>query len=133
VIASQFTFHIARKAGKPLVYRLASKELIEKWNRVADKQGIVFFIFSFTLPIFPVDIMSYVAGFTSLSARKYFIANLIGHMPVAILMNLAGAYGFELSLGWTVAIVLAGIVSLVLWLKYQNKFEERMILSQGGA
>jgi len=133
VIASQVTFLIARKAGKPLVYRLVSKEAIDKWNKVADKQGIVFFIFSFSLPIFPVDIMSYVAGLTSLSARRYLVANLIGHLPVAILMSLAGAYGLELSIGSTIAIVLFGIVIFILWLRYQNNIEKKLVVTQGGA
>jgi uncharacterized membrane protein YdjX (TVP38/TMEM64 family) len=133
VIASQATFYLARRAGKPLVYRLASKELIEKWNRIAEKQGVVFYIFSFSLPIFPADIMSYVAGFTSISARRYLVANLIGHLPVAILMNLAGAYGFELSTGSAITIAVVGIASFVLWLRYQNKVEEKLNIDQGGA
>ncbi len=133
ILASQLTFLMARRAGKPLVYRLVSKDLVDKWNRVADKQGIVFFSFSFMLPIFPVDVMSYVAGFTSISAGRYLVANLIGHIPVAVLMNLAGAYGFELSIGSAITIVVAGIAALVLWLRYQNKIEEKLNIVQGGA
>lgn len=133
ILASQATFFLARKAGKPLVYRLASKELIGKWNNIADKQGIIFYIFSFSLPIFPADVMSYVAGFTSISARRYLVANLIGHLPVAILMNLAGAYGFELTTGWAISIVLLGIIAFVIWLRYINIFEKKLNIDQRSA
>jgi len=130
VLTSQITFMIARKAGKPLVYRLASKDLVDKWNKGVEKQGIVFFTFSFMLPIFPADVMSYVAGLASISPTRYLIANLIGHIPVAVLMNLAGAYGFELTTGWGIAIVVVGVAALIVWLRYQKKFEEKLNVPQ---
>ena len=130
VLTSQITFFIARKAGKPLVYRLASKNLIDKWNRGLDKQGIVFFTFSFMLPIFPADVMSYIAGFSSISPLRYLVANLIGHIPVAVLMNLAGAYGFELTPVWSIAIVVVGVAALILWLNYQKKIGEKLNIPQ---
>ena len=133
VLSSQITFMIARKAGKPLVYRLASKKLIDKWNRGLDKQGIVFFTFSFMLPIFPADVMSYVAGLASISPGRYLVANLIGHIPVAVLMNLAGAYGFELTTGWAVSIVVVGIAALIFWLRYQKKISEKLNIPQESA
>jgi len=133
VAASQLTFHMARRAGKPLVYRFASRELIDKWNRISEKQGMVFFIFSFMLPIFPVDVMSYVAGFTEISNRRYMAANLIGHIPVAVMMNLAGAYGLDLSPKWIVGFVGVGVVALALWLRYQNQIEAKLNISDGSA
>jgi len=133
ILASQITFFIARKAGKPLVYRLASKKLIDKWNRGLEKQGIVFFTFSFMLPIFPADVMSYVAGLASISPRRYLVANMLGHIPVAVLMNLAGAYGFELTTGWAIAIVVVGIAALILWLRYQKEIEEKLNVPQESA
>ena len=34
---------------------------------------------------------------------------------------------------WAITIVVAGIAALVLWLRYQNKIEERLNIVQGGA
>jgi uncharacterized membrane protein YdjX (TVP38/TMEM64 family) len=132
VIASQFTFHLARKAGRPLIYRLASPKLIEKWEKVAKRQGIIFFIFSFNLPIFPADVMSYVAGFCSISASRFFLANLIGHLPTAILMNLAGAYGFELSPLSIAILVGVSLLLFLVWLKYGNHVNEKFGKEKGG-
>ena len=123
ILASQFTFYLARAAGKPLVYRLASPKLIEKWDRVARRQGIVFFIFSFNLPIFPTDIMSYVAGFSNISLPRFIVANVIGHIPVALALNLAGAYGFELSPGIIAGFAATGVIAFVIWLKYMDRIE----------
>jgi len=130
VFGCHVTFLIARRAGKPIVYRLCPKKLIDKWDQGIANQGIVFFTFSFILPIFPSDVMSYVAGLTNISSSRYLVANMIGHIPVAVLMNLAGAYGFELTTGWAISIVVVGIVSLILWLRYQKRFEEKLNLPQ---
>ena len=130
VFGSQITFIIARKAGKPIVYRLCSKKLIDKWDQGIANQGIVFFTFSFMLPIFPADVMSYVAGLANISFTRYLLANMIGHIPVAVLMNLAGAYGFELTPAWAVSIVILGIAALILWLRCQKWFEEKLNLPQ---
>ena len=130
VFGCQVTFLIARRAGKPIVYRLCPKKIIDKWDQGIANQGIVFFTFSFILPIFPSDVMSYVARLTNISSSRYLVANMIGHIPVAVLMNLAGAYGFELTTGWAISIVVVGVVSLILWLRYQKRFEEKLNLPQ---
>ena len=36
ILGSQLAFLLARKYGRPLIYRLASKETIEKWDKIAD-------------------------------------------------------------------------------------------------
>ena len=125
ILSSQFTFWLARTAGKPLVYRLASPKLIDKWNTLAEKQGIIFFLFSFNLPIFPTDVMSYVAGFSNISPRRFLFANIVGHIPVAILLNLAGAYGFELSPAAIISICVIGLAMFITWLKYVDRVEAR--------
>ena len=54
VIASQLAYLLARKAGRPFVNRMAPTEVIDKWNQLAEKQGGLFFFFSFILPVFPM-------------------------------------------------------------------------------
>jgi uncharacterized membrane protein YdjX (TVP38/TMEM64 family) len=132
VVASQFTFYLARKAGKPLVYKLASPKVIDRWDRIASRQGVAFFIFSFILPIFPADVMSYVAGFSEISPRRFLVANVIGHIPVAVLMNMAGAYGFELSTSAVVITVIISIVMFLAWLQYGKRIEEKITQEQEG-
>lgn len=121
IIGGQFTFYLARKAGKPIVYRLASPELVDKWEKVAQYQGVVFYIFSLTVPIFPADVMCYVAGFADISPRRFLIANTIGHIPAALLMSLAGAYGFKLSAPAVIVIIIISIVMLYGWWKYKDR------------
>lgn len=113
---SQAAFLLARWAGRPVVERLAPTDALEKWGKVSAEKGLVFFLFAFMLPVFPSDVMNYVAGMSSISSRHFFIANLFGRLPGVVLLTTVGAYGFELS-GWIWLLVLvaAGVMFVAWW------------------
>lgn len=95
ILGSQIAFLIARRYGRSLIYRLASPQVIERWDRVAKHQGILFYFFSFVLPIFPSDLMCYVAGLCTISPRRFFVANLMGRTCCAVFITLIGIYGMH--------------------------------------
>jgi uncharacterized membrane protein YdjX (TVP38/TMEM64 family) len=70
------------------------------------------------LPIFPADVMNYVAGLSGLSNRHFFIANLLGRLPGVVLMTAVGAYGFQLSWPIRVGIIMVAIIMFALWRKF---------------
>ena len=115
VLGSQIGFMLARWAGRPLVEKLAPVDLLDKWYDVSAKKGLIFFMVAFMLPIFPADVMNYIAGLSSLSARRFFVANLIGRLPGVVLMTAIGAYGFQLSLSAWIGIAVVGVVMFVGW------------------
>ena len=97
VAASQLGFLLARWAGRPIVHRLASPKTIEKWEAIAEEQGFLFFTIAFVLPVFPTDVMNFVAGLTGISPRKFLAANFLGRLPSVVLLTLIGSHGLELS------------------------------------
>ena len=97
VAGSQLGFLLARWAGRPFVNRLANPDLVDKWERLADERGILFFTIAFVLPVFPTDVMNFVAGLTGMSSRKFLVANFLGRLPGAIMLTLIGSHGLELS------------------------------------
>ena len=115
VAASQAAFLLARWAGRSLVERLAPPEMVDKWNKVAAQKGLVFFLFAFMLPIFPGDLMNYVAGLSSISGTRFFIANLLGRLPRIALITAIGAYGVELSIWVLLLILLVAAIMFLLW------------------
>ncbi|MBK8988097.1 MAG: TVP38/TMEM64 family protein [Chloroflexi bacterium] len=115
VLGSQFAFLLARWAGRPLVEKLAPVDMLNKWYDVSSRKGLLFFLFAFMIPIFPADVMNYIAGLSSLSARRFFVANLLGRLPGVVLMTAVGAYGFQLSTSVWIGIAIAGIVMLSAW------------------
>ena len=115
VLGSQFAFYLARWAGRPLVEKLAPVDALNKWHDVSARKGLFFFMFAFMLPIFPADVLNYVAGLSALSARRFFAANLFGRLPGVVLMTAVGAYGFQLSLNTWIGIIVAAAVMFVSW------------------
>ena len=90
--------------------------MLDKWNKVAAKKGLVFFLFAFMLPIFPGDLMNYVAGMSALSGNRFFIANLLGRLPRIALITAIGAYGVELiHLGLDAVILLVAAIMFLAW------------------
>lgn len=112
---SQAAFLLARWAGRPVVERLAPAELLDKWKKVSFEKGLIFFLFGFMLPVFPADILNYVAGLSSLSSGRFFIANLLGRLPGVVVLTAIGAYGFELSGRVWLVVLAAAVVTFVAW------------------
>lgn len=128
VAASQLGFLLARWAGRPLVHRLADRATIDKWEAIAEERGFLFFTIAFVLPVFPTDLMNFVAGLTGISSRKFFAANLLGRLPSVIVLTLIGSHGLELSntvwfllaLGVTAVYILGRITILRIEQKYRS-------------
>jgi uncharacterized membrane protein YdjX (TVP38/TMEM64 family) len=112
---SQAAFWLAQWAGRPVIERLAPPDLLDKWQSASARKGILFFTFAFVLPIFPADVMNYVAGLSGLPGRKFFVANLLGRLPGVVLITAVGAYGVQLSWSIWVGILVAAIIMFILW------------------
>jgi len=97
ILGSQVAFWVARRYGRQVIYRLAKSDIkvIEKWDHIAQKQGALFFFFTFVLPIFPSDLMCYVAGLGKVAPHKFLAANIAGRILCAITITMIGAFGFS--------------------------------------
>lgn len=95
ILGSQVAFSLARRSGRPLISRLASSASIDKWNSLAGDRGPVFYFFAFVLPIFPSDLMCYVAGLGKVSPRGFFAANFAARLLCTIAITLIGSYALQ--------------------------------------
>jgi uncharacterized membrane protein YdjX (TVP38/TMEM64 family) len=95
ILGSQIAFVVARRYGRQLVYRLAKADVIQRWDKLAEKQSPLFFFFTFVLPIFPSDLMCYVAGLGKVSPFGFLIANIAGRLLCAVTLTLIGVFGFR--------------------------------------
>lgn len=120
IFGSQIAFSIARRYGRGLIYKLASPAVIEKWDKTARHQGILFYFFSFVLPIFPSDLMCYVAGLANISPRRFFVANVLGRTCCAVFVTLIGMYGAHPPLWFIVSAVLAISAIVAGWFIYKK-------------
>ena len=67
--------------------------------------------------------MADVAGFTSISPRKYFAANMLGHLPCAVVMSFVGAYGLELPPHTWLLVAAISVAGILLWRQYGDRLE----------
>jgi len=121
ILGSQIAFFIARQYGRSLIYKLASSQIIERWDGMARNQGVMFYFFAFVLPIFPSDLMCYVAGLGKISARRFLIANALGRTVVAIGITIIGMYGLNPPLAFWL-IFIGGMLALFIgWFVFKRR------------
>ncbi|MCP4423672.1 MAG: TVP38/TMEM64 family protein [Chloroflexi bacterium] len=97
VAASQLTYSLARWAGRPLVSRFVAGDKLDRWYSIGEKQGFTFFTIAFLLPVFPTDVMNFVAGLSGIPPRKFLAANFLGRLPGALILTLIGSHGLQFS------------------------------------
>jgi uncharacterized membrane protein YdjX (TVP38/TMEM64 family) len=95
VLGSQIAFWMSRRYGRQFIYRVAPPQVISQWEKTGRYQGTVFYFLTFVLPIFPSDLMCYVAGLSVISPRRFFMANLTGRTCCALFLALIGIYGLK--------------------------------------
>jgi uncharacterized membrane protein YdjX (TVP38/TMEM64 family) len=120
VIGSQIAFTVARWYGRDLINKLASPAVVERWNKTAQHQGVIFYFFTFVLPIFPSDLMCYVAGLATISPRRFLLANILGRTCCAVFVSLIGIYGMHPPVEfWMVSMLAVSILSAG-WVIYKK-------------
>lgn len=103
VVSSQIAFLLARWAGRPLVEHFVPEDILNRWYKIGQERGFVFFTIAFLLPVFPTDMMNFIAGLTGISTRRFLAANFLGRLPSVTMLTLIGSHGLELSsLAWGV-------------------------------
>lgn len=121
ILGSQIAFLIARNYGRDLIYRIASPQVIERWGRVAKYQGTLFFFFTFVIPIFPSDLMCYVAGLATISPHRFFVANLLGRSCCAVFITLIGIYGMHPPMEFWLASVTGMAALFIGWIAFKKQ------------
>jgi uncharacterized membrane protein YdjX (TVP38/TMEM64 family) len=121
VAGGELAFVLARRYGRPFAERWVSPQVLSRWNKFAEGQGIIFFSLSLVLPLMPNDAMCYVAGLGKISRPRFGVANMLGRGMACALTSAAGAFGGEISWqAWAVILsifVLIGIVWQILRFK----------------
>ena len=83
ILLGSFTaFYIGRKLGNKAVVWMVGEETLSKWQKKLKGKDNLFLTIMFILPLFPDDILCFIAGLSSMSTRYFivmiFIARLLG-------------------------------------------------------
>ena len=83
-------FFIARILGRDVVIKLNGKKGVHQIEEFFAKHGNMSILVARLLPFISFDIVSYVAGLTSMSFWGFFIATGIGQLPATIVYSYVG-------------------------------------------
>jgi len=110
VIGSSLAFWIARKLGRPIVRKIISEQRIRHFDNFLHRNKFLVWIV-YILPVFPVDLISYAVGFSTMKFRRFLLIITICFIPYLLILNYFG-HQILFSSG-AIRLVYAGIIMLI--------------------
>ena len=124
VIGSYIIFAASRKYGRPFIEKIVSKERLKKFDYIFSNRGAITLLVLLLIPIFPDDILCYLAGLTNIKIRNLMIINAIGRFPKYFVFNLIGAGLYEKNLILVISLsVIMVLISIILYI-FKDKLNE---------
>lgn len=123
-------FFIARILGRDVVVKLNGKKGVKQIEEFFEKYGRTSILVARLLPFISFDIVSYVAGLTSMSFWSFFVATGIGQLPATIIYSYVGGMltgGAKLLVnGLLIMFALFGVIAILrqIYVEKQKKTEE---------
>jgi len=118
-------FLLGKKFGRPLVERIAGKEVVEKYMDTVSSRQRILLILMFVFPFFPDDILCLIAGLSALNLPSFTLIVILTR-PWGLLFSALVGSGFISVPMWAWFIIAAiAIALLVFATKYAPLIEER--------
>ncbi|MGN0961396.1 MAG: TVP38/TMEM64 family protein, partial [Christensenellales bacterium] len=118
---SYISFTLGKIFGYRLVSWIVGKENTDKYSEILRKRGGFFLALAFLLPMFPDDILCFIAGITKMSPKTFFWITLITRPVGVICMSFFGSgYVIPFS-GWGIYVWIAILILAVVlvWVVYK--------------
>lgn len=117
VLAGEVAFWLARRYGRPVAARFVAPATLEKWDHASFNQSILFYVITMLLPLFPNDVMCYVAGLTPMPPLRFLAANMLARLIASLALVYLGAFGKGLPpWAWGIIASLTTVLVLISWL-----------------
>jgi 1-acyl-sn-glycerol-3-phosphate acyltransferase len=105
-------FVLARRYGRSFADKWVSPDVLARWDKAAEGQGVGFFTLSLVMPLIPNDAMCYVAGLGKISHRRFSTANLLGRGIACVVTSWIGAFGTQApAYVWVIGIVILALIA----------------------
>ena len=110
-------FFLARRFREPLVKKFVPLQQLHNWEGKISKRTEFFAFLAIRLTTGPVlDFISYIAGLSKISFRRFFVATLISYLPEAFLYY-AGEYAYKRSIYLTIGLTILILVGYYIFRK----------------
>lgn len=134
IVAGQIAFLLARRFGRPLVVHFVPEKYLSRWDKSSKRHGFTFYLVALFIPVFPTDLLTFIAGLSMISVPKFTLANIIGRAPYLFIMSMVGALGIEYvaqgltPIAW---LFLALAIAIVIWAyRYLLPMINRLIFAE---
>jgi uncharacterized membrane protein YdjX (TVP38/TMEM64 family) len=121
VAGGELAFVLARRYGRAFAEKWIAPNILARWDRAAQGQGVSFFTVSLVMPLMPNDAMCYVAGLGKISHRRFSVANFLGRGIACAFTSAAGAYGANIPWQAWAGLVVILIVGSAAWFIGRNR------------
>ena len=132
LLGSIVAYFIGKKLGYNVVKWLVGKETIDKWLLAVKNKDRIILTFMFLFPLFPDDVLCFVAGLSSMSTRYFLIMITITRI-ITILVTSYSVNGNLIPyntwwglLIWAIVIVLTVVFTVFLY-KNGDKIEKKIV------
>jgi len=118
---------LARVFGRPLVLRVVNAVQLERWDRIAARQGPWFFFLFFLIPGLPDDMLCFVIGLSPLPLGRMLVLALLGRVPGVWVSCWVGAHATTLP--WWVWVPLGAGSAVLAWAfwRHRNRIETALV------
>lgn len=91
VVGTIIVFFLARKLGRPFLEKSTTKEERDKYNRLLSEYPWMLYLV-YAVPLFPIDVISILAGVSNVSAKRFLPIAIIGLITYTGIIALIGAF-----------------------------------------
>ena len=128
LLGSFISFFTGKIFGYKLVSWIVGKDNVDKYTELIRKRGEFFLGLAFLLPMFPDDILCFIAGITKISTKKFFWVTLITRPIGVICMAYFGSGKIIPFNNWGIfvwlGILVLVIVFTIIMYKWQDKIQD---------
>jgi uncharacterized membrane protein YdjX (TVP38/TMEM64 family) len=119
-LGSWLAFTIARLLGRPLVERLVSRDIMNRYDYVMGHRGLLVAFLLFLLPGFPKDYLCYLLGLGHMRLWHFLAISTVGRLFGTVLITFAGAY-FQARRYMELSVVVGLSLLLILFIMVYRK------------
>ncbi|MCW5717537.1 MAG: TVP38/TMEM64 family protein [Bauldia sp.] len=132
-IGCAVVFLLSRRLGRPFVEAFVSRTALQRFDYLADSGGAIVLLLIFLVPIFPDDIISYIAGLTRIPIHRLVLVAAFGRLPGYALMAIAGSHAAAADMSVVIAIAVVSVVlgGVLFWQRRRVEAFVRRLAQRG--
>jgi uncharacterized membrane protein YdjX (TVP38/TMEM64 family) len=94
-IGSLLAFCLGRWFEHKFVERVVSRETLERFDFLMERQGALIAFFLFVVPGFPKDYLCFILGLSLMSWKLFLLLSTVGRLPGTLMLTLQGAQVYK--------------------------------------